>query len=176
MKLFTIRNTANFMTALLSDREKVFDQFLLSDAVIVTGNTFTIDGHINLEFYSHDDLEILKQEASDKGRIFSEAMVRWEKVKHFCFDCIRGSRLPLSFKISLCLSPENVGKFLAGIDSAISSDQIGSLNVNIKYDGSTLTCTTALSLKIFTLDKTLEHAWDDMFERFLDSHGFEHDQ
>lgn len=175
MKLFTIRNTANFMTALLSDREKVFDQFLLNEAVIVTGNTYTIDGHINLDFYSADDLEELRQEARDNGRIFSEDMVRWEKVKHFCFNCIRGSRLPLSFKINLCLSPENVSRFLAGIDSAIDRDQINSLNLNIKYDGSTLTCTTALSLKIFTLDKTLEHAWDDMFELFLNTHNFEHD-
>lgn len=175
MKLFTIKNTANFMTALLSEREKVFDQFLLNDAVIVTGNTYTIDGHINLDFYSADDLEELKQEALDDGRIFSVDMVRWENVKHFCFDCIRGSRLPLSFKINLCLAPENIIKFIAGIDSAISPDQISSLNINIKYDGSTLTCTTALSLKIFTLDKTLEHAWDDMFERFLNAHNFDHD-
>jgi hypothetical protein len=96
------------MTALLSDKEKVFDQFLLSEAVIVTGNTYTIDGHINLDFYSSDDIALLKQEALDKDRIFSAEMVRWEKTKHFCFECIKGSRLPLSFKISLCLAPENV--------------------------------------------------------------------
>ena len=176
MRLFTIKNTASFMTSLLSDREKVFDQFLLSDAVIMTGNTFTIDGHMNLSFYSPDDLETLKREALEKGRIFSEDMVRWESIKHFCFDCMRGSRLPLSFKINLCLSPENISRFLAGIDSVINPDQIGSLNVNIKYDGSTLTCTTALSLKIFTMDKSIEHAWDDMFERFLNAHNFDHDQ
>ena len=175
MKLFTIRNIANFMTALLSDRENVFDQFLLNDAVIVTGNTYTIDGHINPDFYSADDLNELRQEARDSGRIFSEDMIRWEKVKHFCFDCIRGTRLPLSFKISLCLAPESITRFIAGIDSSISPDQINSLNINIKYDGSTLTCTTALSLKIFTLDKTVEHAWDEMFERFLNANNFDHD-
>lgn len=175
MKLFTIKNTANFMTALLSDREKVFDQFLLSEAVIVTGNTFTIDGHINRDFYSEDDLLMLRQEASDKGRIFSEDMIRWESIKPFCYECIKGSRLPLSLKLVFCLAPENVDKFLSGIDSEITKDQICSLNVNIKYDGSTLTCTTAISLKIFTMDRSIEHAWDSMFERFLNAGGFEYD-
>lgn len=176
MKLFTIRNTATFMTALLSDREKIFDQFLLNEAVIVTGNTYTIDGHINPDFYSSDDLELLRQDALDKGRIFSEELVRWEAVKHFCFECIKGQRLPLSFKINLCLAPENINKFLSGIDStSITHEQINSLNVNIKYDGSTLTCTTAPSLKIFTMDKTVEHAWDDVFTRFLNAHDFEYD-
>ena len=175
MRLFTIKNTANFMTALLSDKEKVFDQFLLSDAVIVTGITHTIDGHINASFYTPDDLDILRQDAADKGRIFSDTMARWENVKHYCFECIKGSRLPLSFKVNFCLAPENVLKFLDGLDAPVSSGDINSLNVNIKYDGSTLTCTTAVSLKIFTMDKSVEHAWDDMFARFLDAHGFDHE-
>lgn len=175
MKLFTIKNTANFMTALLSDKESVFDQFLLNEAVIKTGTTYTIDGHINPDFYSQDDLMILKQDAADQGRIFSVDMIRWEKIKHFCYECIRGSRLPLFFRISLCLAPENVNKFLSGLDSGVTSDQISSLNLNIKYDGGTLTCTTALSLKIFIMDRSLDHAWDDMCERFLNAHGFEYD-
>ena len=173
MRLFEIKNTANFMTALLSDKEKTFDQFLLSEAVIVTGITHTIDGHINPSFYSSDDLDILRQEASDNGRIFSEDLIRWESVKHYCYECIRGSRLPLAFKVSFSLAPENVRKFLEGLNGVIGADDIGSLNVNIKYDGSTLTCTTAVSLKIFTMDKSVEHAWDDMFARFLDAHGFD---
>lgn len=175
MKLFTIKNTAAFMTALLSDKEKIFDQFLLIEASVVTSNTFTLDGHLNREFYSADDLDIMRQDALDRGRIFSEEYIRWESARHFCFEWIKGSRLPLSLKISFCLAPENVDRFLKGLGLNISGDQINSLNVNIKYDGSALTCTTALSMKIFTMDKSLEHAWDDMFERFLDSHGFEHE-
>ncbi|MCR4807743.1 MAG: DUF5721 family protein [Lachnospiraceae bacterium] len=175
MKLFTIKNTATFMTALLSDKEKVFDQFLLSEAVIVTGNTFTIDGHLNPAFYTSDDLDIMRQDAASKGRIFSEDMIRWEQARPYCYECIKGNRLPLSLKITFCLAPENVEKFLAGADSPITSDQINSLNVNVRYDGSTLTCTTGLSLNIFTMDKSLEKAWDDMFSRFLTAHGFDHE-
>ena len=74
-----------------------------------------------------------------------------------------------------CLSPENTARFLSGLDTSVSPEQIGSLNVNIKYDGSALSCTTAVSLKIFTMDKSLEHAWDEMFSRFLTAHGYEYD-
>ena len=161
------------MTGLLSDRETAFDQFLLNEAVIMTGHTCTIDGHINRGFYSEDELDCLRQEASDEGRIFSEELIRWKSVKSFCYDCIKGRKLPLSFRISLCLSPENRNRFLSGLDTSLTPDQVSSLNVNIKYDGSTLTCTTAVSLTIFTMDKSIEHSWDAMFSRFLTSHGYE---
>ena len=39
MQLYTIKNTGLFMTGLLSDKETAFDQFLLSEAIIMTGNT-----------------------------------------------------------------------------------------------------------------------------------------
>ena len=173
MRLFTIKNTANFMTGLLSDKEVIFDQFLLSDAIIVTGNTFTIDGHINKAFYSENELLILKQKAEDSGRIFSEEMVRWESVKSYCFSCIKGKNTPLSLKISFSLAPENVIKFLKNIDTPLSANDINSLNLNIKYDGSKVTLTTAVSLKIFTMNKTIEHSWDDMVAKFLVSNNFE---
>ena len=102
-------------------------------------------------------------------------MIRWESAKSFCFECIKGKKAPLSFKVTLCLAPENINRFLKSADTQITFDQINSLNVNIKFDGSTLTCTTAVSLKIFSLDKSLENSWDKMFERFLNAHGYEHE-
>ncbi|MCR5421863.1 MAG: DUF5721 family protein [Lachnospiraceae bacterium] len=161
------------MSGLLSDKETVFNSFLLLEAVIVTGNTYTIDGHINKEFYTEDELSILKDEAQKAGRIFSDTLVRWENMKSFCFECIKGKKTPLSLKVNLCMPQENINKFLAGIDTTLKSSDIRSLNVNIKYDGSTLTCTTALTLSIFTLDKSVEHSFDEMFSRFLTAHGYD---
>ncbi len=175
MKLFTIKNTAAFMNGLLSDKDNVFDQFLLNEAVIATGNTFTIDGHINRDFYTGEELEELRERASSNGRIFSYEMVRWESVKGFCYDCIKGRKTPKMLRITLCLSPENTERFLSSLDTSLTPADIGSLNVNIKYDGSTLTCTTAVSLKIFTMDKTAEHSFDDMFARFLSAHGYDYE-
>ena len=122
-----------------------------------------------------EEIEILKQQSADNGLIFSEEMIRWGSVRNFCYECIRGKKTPLAFRIVFCLSPENTARFLSGLDTSVSPEQIGSLNVNIKYDGSALSCTTAVSLKIFTMDKSLEHAWDEMFSRFLTAHGYEYD-
>ena len=68
MQLYTIKNTARFMTGLLSEKETAFDQFLLGEAVIMTGNTYTIDGHINRSFYTEEELLQMKkqQEAARK--------------------------------------------------------------------------------------------------------------
>lgn len=175
MQLFTITNKSLFMKDLLSEKETVFDQFLLSEAVIMMGNTYTIDGHINKGFFSEEEIEIQKQQAADNGRLFCEDMVRWEYVKGFCYACIKGKKTPLSLKISFCLAPENVNRFLHGFGTGMTSDMINSLNVNIKYNGSALTCTTAVSLKLFTMDKSLEHSWDEMFSRFLTTHGYEYE-
>ena len=163
------------MTGLLSDKEEAFNSFLLSEAVIATGNTFTIDGHINRGFFSDDELDALREEASANGRVFSEDMVCWETVKGLCYECVRGRKLPLLMKVSLCLAPEEISRLLSDTDTAITGDQISSVNLNIKYDGGTLTCTTAVSLNIFTMDKSLEHSWDDMAARFLSGHGYDFD-
>ncbi len=37
----------------------------------------------------------------------------------------------------------------------------------MRYDGSALNCISGASLRIFTLDKSLEHAWDEMLRRFF---------
>ena len=38
-------------------------------------------------------------------------------------------------------------------------EDIEGLYLNIRYDGKGLTCITGTSLKLFTLDRTLELAW-----------------
>ncbi len=58
------------------------------------------------------------------------------------------------------------------------------LYLNIRYEDSTLYCVTGLSLKIFTLDKTIEQEWDRQGEVLLkkwelhvrDSKGFNFSQ
>ena len=39
--------------------------------------------------------------------------------------------------------------------------------LNIHFDGTRLSCITGTSFKTFTMDKTLEHAWDEMVEKFM---------
>ena len=41
------------------------------------------------------------------------------------------------------------------------------LYLNFKYDGTKLSCTTGTSMNLFTLDKSLEQAWDKMAQRIF---------
>ena len=51
-----------------------------------------------------------------------------------------------------------------------------SLFLNIQYGSGGLLVTTGTSLKVFTMDKTLEHAFDDAIRRFLLNHEIDFDE
>ncbi len=171
MKLFTIKNTGLFMTRLLSEKETAFDNFLLNEASVISGISYIIDGRLNKNFYSETDYEQMRSEALEKHQIFSEDFIRFNKVKPFCYNCIKGKNTPLSFKFVFHLPKEEVLKLVENIDCGFSINDINSLNITIKYDGTATTCTTAISLKVFTLDKTLENSWDNYIYGFLTTNG-----
>ena len=164
-----ITDIKHFMNMLLID--KAFDQFLLSDASISMASTYIIDGHINKTFYSNEELENLKAEAQSEGRIFSEKMQRFSQVKPICLNIIKGKKTPSSFKFVFCLSDENTEKFLNTFESSFTPNDIGNLSLNIKYDSNGLFATTAVSLNIFSMDKSINAAWDNMVKKFFISNG-----
>ena len=55
----------------------------------------------------------------------------------------------------------NIETLLLQNDLSVQADAVQGLYLNIRYNGETLTCITGTSFKTFTMDKTLEHAWDE---------------
>lgn len=136
--------------------KSTFDSFSLIEGDITTYNTFKIDGYIHKSFF---------EEAPEKD--YSS----WGDVREFCFNIIRGKRTPLNFKFILSLPQNKFVDFLTGHEIAgISPADIQGLYLNIKYDGTSLQCTTGTSLTLFTLDKTLENAWDHYIQQFFLTH------
>ncbi len=133
----------------------LFDKFLLSEASFKTFNTFTIDGRLIREYYSDEELNELKDHSS------------WAMVKPFCYSLIKGRKLPESFRITLMLQDEDVSKFLECKVPDIKPDQVGALCINIRYEDGQIVCITGTSLRYFTLDKTLEHEWDEAVRQFF---------
>ena len=80
---------------------------------------------------------------------------------------MKGKKTPLHFKIVFILSKKNTEKLLTGNHVPLSLDDIFGLFVNFQYDGTHLTCTTGTSVKTFTLDKTLDHVWDELLQKFF---------
>lgn len=165
MRLTEIKNVKQFMNKLLI--ENSFDSFLISEAVIKTGNSYVIDGHINSDFYSESELNDFKEESAKNGRVFSATMSRWSVIKPFVLSIVKGKKTPVYFKFSFYLADENIEKLLSNADTSIKANDIDGLSVIVKYQDNILTVTSSVSLKIFTLDKSLDKIFDDMVEKFL---------
>lgn len=136
-----------------------FDAFQLSEAIFVTFNTFHIDGNLQKDYYSSEELET--QNLSQQSWSF------WRQVRPFCLDLIRVKHTPLEFRIVFRLSPANVEKLLAQSQLPVNPADIDGLFLNLHFRQGMLTCTTGSSLRFFTLDKTLEHLWDDLVKKYL---------
>lgn len=158
MVALQIQDIKIFMNKLLLSQ--TFDNFLLVEGSITTYNTFRIEGRVHKDFFSAEEIE----EKNLENREFS----LWKEVKAFCLELIKGKKTPLGFKFTFQLSKENTAKLLtsSGITS-IQPENIAGLLLNIRYDNGVLNIITATNLNLFTLDKSLEHAWDDMIKRFL---------
>lgn len=144
-----------FMSSLLI--QNVFDSFLLSEMDIITYNHFHISGLLREEFYSSEEIELLA------GRKYSI----WSDIKPFAFSMVKGNKLPLSIKIVFLLTAENSEKVLLESGLQIKSEDINGLFLNVRFEKGELHLITGTSIKIFTLDKSLEQAWDTYVKTFL---------
>ena len=163
MVLYNIKNTKDFMNRLLL--QDSFDGLLLIEATVTTFSTFHIDGVLHPEFYARDE----DKKNALEGRMFS----LWGEVRKFCLELIKGKFTPLGFQIVLGLPAEGVSKLAVTFAPSFKPSDISGLYLNIRYTGGSSTVTTGTSLKTFTLDKTLEHAWDEEAGRLLSSNGVE---
>lgn len=138
-----ITELKNFTTMLFL--QTTFDAFQICEAAFSVAATYYLDGHRNRDFYDDEVWETLE----------NPEYLTWGEVRSRCFDWIKGTRLPLGFKIVLrSPSTENGTSFL-----------------NIRYDQSGMQCITGYSPKTFSLDKEPERDWDQRIRRFFQAKG-----
>ena len=157
MKSINIENIKKMAGALLA--KDVFDSFLLVEAHIDVLISYDIDGHINKGFLEEDDQETAS----------ADDCIRWEKVRPFCYNIIKGSRLPLSMKFVFKISNEKITEFLKNSQiEDIKPETVKGLYMNIRYENGQMDCITGTSLSTFDVfDRRIEKAWDDAVEKFL---------
>ena len=140
------------MIHLTIDTKKCMSELLLRD----TFDTFTfIDGEITT---------FSKFQAPEREYGI------WSDYRSFCLSIIKGKRTPLNFKFVFAVSAEQTERIISDYSVDFALSNIQGLYLNFYYDGSKLTCTTGTSLKIFTLDKSLEHALDQWAKQFFTDH------
>ncbi|MGI6012097.1 MAG: DUF5721 family protein [Ruminococcus sp.] len=159
MKAFTISEIKYFMSQLLL--KDTFDHFTLLELTLTTNVTYTIDGTLHPDFYDAGEAELIKAK--------EEHLVQWSEIRPFCFSLIKGKHTPLYFKIVFQLSKEETRRLLAENNLSLREDDIFGLYLNCQFDGTSLTCVTGTSLRFFTMDKSVDYAWDDKVTRFFKS-------
>lgn len=155
-----INNIKNFTSMLLV--KDTFADFLLVEANIHTHSTFSINGRINSSYYSAEESE----------KLSTEGYNAWSQLRPICYEIIKGRNLPSYFKFVFRLNSAQTALLLEALPEYKSTD-IDGLFLNIKYEGGTLTITTGTSLKIFTLDKTLDKHFDKYINDFFEQNSID---
>lgn len=133
---------------------ETFDPFLFIEGEIMTFGTFSMDGYLKKDFYSD-------------GTAPEREYALWKEVREYCFSLIKGKRTPLGFKFVLGLSEANIEKLIQQQGLDFELEDVRGLYINLKYDGKKLQCITGTAMNLFTMDKTLEQAWDVMVQKFF---------
>ncbi|MGI6072623.1 MAG: DUF5721 family protein [Lachnospiraceae bacterium] len=167
MKAIEINDIKKFTSALFVG--KTFDTFCVTEASFSTLINIRIDGRVNREFLTGEkEPEVAEGGNYLEGDGEKNEPVKWENIKSLCYNIIAGKRLPLKFKIVFMVPPEKMGNLIEREGLDISARSVNAMFLNIRFENKKLTCTTGISLKEFTLDKSLENAWDNSMEKFLE--------
>ncbi len=141
---------------------ETFDHFLLKEASIQSGITWTLDGTPNKTFFPTDEWEAKELE----GLPF----IPFSLIRPQCYDLIKGKSAPTQFRFVLLLSPSNLARTLERTHSSFTQDDITAMFLNLRYAQGNLLLTTGISYRIFSVDKSLDQEWDSLVLRFLKKH------
>lgn len=161
MTALQIKDLAQFSHELF--RGTMFDNFLLQEAVISQAVSMTLDGTLKADFYSEEEL-------AEKG-LQDCPYIPYARVRPICFEMIKGRHKPDYFKFVFLLSPKNQASTILKSGSSFKPEDISGMFLNLIYKNEMLTCTTGISYKIFSPDKSLEHEWDRLAVLFFRQHG-----
>lgn len=161
-----ITDLGTFMNSLL--KGTMFDHFLLQEADITQAVSYTIDGAFNKDYYSEEELEEMD--------LTDVSFLPFSYIRPVCFELLKGKKKPVYFKFLFLLSPKNQASTIARSGSSFNSEDISAMYLNLTYKNNILTCTTGISYKLFSLDKTLEQEWDRLVKIFFRQNKIEVEQ
>ena len=135
-----------------------FDDFFVTEVSITTFNTYSIDGRLQKKFYTEEEYEAMGKPEFSK----------WRDIKKLCFEMIRGNKTPLKFKIVLKLSDTQAESIVQRADTSLTADDVQGMFINVRFENDSMDCITATSLKIFSMDKSLEEVFDRFASNLLE--------
>ena len=152
MEIFSIDEKTEYLKELF-EKEK-YDSFYLYEARVKTKLDYYVNGRLNREYFDTEEQADLPE------------YVEWKDIKQIVYSYIKGKRLPIGFKIILMFNRENISRLLEMNNLPVKTEDVSALFMKVVYEHEALSVTTGTSLKIFTMDKTLEHVWDDTVKKY----------
>lgn len=147
MQTIEILDIKPFMQLLF--QTNTLDSYEFVSAAIRTDMAYTLDGHINKEFFSEEELEQMNSD--------NTPYLFWQYAKEKIFQLIKGKKTPSQLKIVLKLSDRDTYSLLNSTHSSLTTADIDGMFVNILFQDGKLTIVCGVSYKIFTMDKSLEN-------------------
>ncbi len=148
-------------------KTELFDHFLLAEATIHGAISYSVDGHINREFFDTEELADLTADGSE--------YLPFSHFRPICYELIRGKHTPLYMKFVFLLSPANAIKTITSVDTGFTAEDVSGIFLNLTFRDGHLVLTAGVSYRTFTLDRSFDNAWDSLAARFLSSHGIDFD-
>ncbi|MCL2853599.1 MAG: DUF5721 family protein [Defluviitaleaceae bacterium] len=125
-------------------KEGVFDIFEVRGLEVGAFTNFQISGALDRAF--------------DEAPETSPGYCSWERIKPFAVAFIKGKKRPKAIKITLAYPSE---------DAAQVHPNAAALFLNINYENNEAQLSTAVSQRNFSLDKSVDGAWDDYIDAFF---------
>lgn len=142
-----------FMGKLLKGEN--FDGFLLKEGFLRTNIEYMFQGQLFTDYF-----DTAEQEKLD------EKYVYWGELRPTVFELIKGKRTPLAFSFTLLLTKNATAELLARRSVKVGSDS-PSLFLQIRFEHGTGRIITGTARNTFTLDKSLEEAWDEEVQQLM---------
>ncbi len=136
-----------------------FDDFLLAEAKIVGKMTYQFDGHITPGFFSDEEL-------LEEG-LEGEDCLSYANVRKLCFEIIKGKRPPQSFSFVFLCPKKLMADIIKKEGLSVRPEEVSNLTFTIRFVKNELLLVTGATMRGFTLDRSMETAWDDYVRGFF---------
>ena len=149
-----IKDIKEFLNGLFT--EERYESFYLFSVNLDSAVSYEIDGKINKEFYSEEEL----------GQLENKDYICWKDIKKSVLGFMHNGKLPVKMKLILMFNKDNINRLIEMNNIPIHPDNVRALFMNIIYSDNRLSITTGTSLNVFTMDKSLEELWDKTVEKY----------
>lgn len=148
-------DTKQFMNCLL--RTEAFDNFLLYEMTLDVLHRYQFDGEINADYLSD----------AEKSIYADQTYIQWLSLKPQITSILKTSHTPTNMKITMSLNPTATLDIQQRLLGEQATYPVKGFVINITFDGQNVKATTAVNYSQFTLDKSIEQAFDGMMEKFF---------